>query len=293
MRKFTTSSSSGPVLATVVSLTSSCSTALDRLLPVLQYPRTQNAVVTVTTVYVGADPRFVAGFIYAPLENSIAQANGIDYMELGQPPERQHDHDRPAVDYEVDKRSPRSNTKVQRCREPAAAGVAAAVLTVTVARDRRDVHRLRERRSSTQQITDYLIRVVQPKLQAVEGVQSADILGGSSSRCAPGSTRTSSQRTTSRGGCQQRARREHFLSAVGRPRGRWCRVNLTPLPTCALVARVQNRVIKQQGARCQAQRRRQGDASAQRTTILKSASTARGRLYRHQRSRLRRTCSMS
>jgi Cation/multidrug efflux pump len=50
------------------------------LLPVREYPKTQNAVVNVTTVYIGADPELVSGFITTPLENSIAQANGIDYL---------------------------------------------------------------------------------------------------------------------------------------------------------------------------------------------------------------------
>ena len=49
-------------------------------LPILQFPRTQNAVVTVMTTYYGADADVVAGFITTPLENAIAQANGIDYM---------------------------------------------------------------------------------------------------------------------------------------------------------------------------------------------------------------------
>ena len=49
-------------------------------LPVLQYPRTENAVVTVSTTYYGADADVVDGFITTPLENAIAQANGIDYM---------------------------------------------------------------------------------------------------------------------------------------------------------------------------------------------------------------------
>src|ERR1700744_6023800 len=49
-------------------------------LPILQYPRTENAIVTVSTTYYGADPDTVAGFITTPLENAIAQANGIDYM---------------------------------------------------------------------------------------------------------------------------------------------------------------------------------------------------------------------
>src|ERR1700760_4223563 len=49
-------------------------------LPILEYPKTENAVVTITTVYYGADPETVAGFVTTPLENVIAQANGIDYM---------------------------------------------------------------------------------------------------------------------------------------------------------------------------------------------------------------------
>ena len=50
------------------------------ILPVLQFPRTQNAVITVSTTYFGADPDLVAGFITTPLENAISQVNGIDYM---------------------------------------------------------------------------------------------------------------------------------------------------------------------------------------------------------------------
>ena len=70
-----------PVLAVVVSLLILI-LGLRALgsLGVRQYPETQNAVVTVTTVYTGADPSLVAGFITTPLENSIAQANGIDYL---------------------------------------------------------------------------------------------------------------------------------------------------------------------------------------------------------------------
>src|SRR5258708_8597418 len=81
MRKFTDIFIERPVLATVVSLTLLVLGLRSiGLLPVLQYPRTQNAVVTVTTTYFGADPSLVAGFITTPLENSIAQANGIDFM---------------------------------------------------------------------------------------------------------------------------------------------------------------------------------------------------------------------
>src|SRR5579862_7936476 len=70
-----------PVLASVVSLLIFVlGLRAYAVLPILQYPRTENAIVTVTTIYYGADPDVVAGFITTPLENAIAQANGIDYM---------------------------------------------------------------------------------------------------------------------------------------------------------------------------------------------------------------------
>ena len=52
-------------------------------LPVNQYPKTQNSVVTISTTYYGADAATVAGFITQPLESAIAQAQGIDYMSSG------------------------------------------------------------------------------------------------------------------------------------------------------------------------------------------------------------------
>ena len=70
-----------PVLATVVSLVILVLGLRSiGMLPVLQFPYTQNAVVTVTTAYPGADADLVASFIATPLENAISQANGIDYM---------------------------------------------------------------------------------------------------------------------------------------------------------------------------------------------------------------------
>jgi multidrug efflux pump len=65
-----------PVLAIVVSLVIlvlGLRAAMS--LPVLQYPRTEYAVVTVSTTYHGADPDLVAGFITTPLENAVAQAD--------------------------------------------------------------------------------------------------------------------------------------------------------------------------------------------------------------------------
>ena len=82
-----------PVLAIVVSLLILV-LGLRALgsLPIRQYPQTENAVVTVTTTYYGADPRRIAGFITQPLEKAIAQAQGIDYLSSTSVHRRLDDH---------------------------------------------------------------------------------------------------------------------------------------------------------------------------------------------------------
>src|SRR6187397_2877897 len=82
-----------PVLALVVSfviLIAGSNALLPILFPnlqglgglvVRQYPRSDIAAITVTTVYVGADAHLVQGFITTPLERAIAAADGIDYIQ--------------------------------------------------------------------------------------------------------------------------------------------------------------------------------------------------------------------
>src|SRR5262250_2159769 len=80
--KFTDLFVKRPVLAIVVNLVILIAGLQSiRSLSVRQYPRTDLAVVTVTTVYVGANADLVRGFITTPLERVIASADGIDYME--------------------------------------------------------------------------------------------------------------------------------------------------------------------------------------------------------------------
>src|SRR5512142_1070310 len=82
MKSFTDIFIRRPVLALVVNLVILIAgVQAIRSLNVRQYPRSDNATVTVTTVYVGASPDLVRGFITTPLERAIAAADGIDYLE--------------------------------------------------------------------------------------------------------------------------------------------------------------------------------------------------------------------
>src|SRR5450756_1869273 len=82
MKSFTDLFIRRPVLATVVSLIILIAgLQAIRSLNVRQYPHSENATVTVTTVYIGASANLVRGFVTQPLERAIAAADGIDYME--------------------------------------------------------------------------------------------------------------------------------------------------------------------------------------------------------------------
>src|ERR1043165_8231510 len=80
--KFTDLFVKRPVLAIVVNLVILIAGVQSiRALSVRQFPRTDVAVVTVTTAYVGANADLVRGFITTPIERVIASADGIDYLE--------------------------------------------------------------------------------------------------------------------------------------------------------------------------------------------------------------------
>ena len=169
-----------PVLATVVSLLILV-LGLRALatLQVLQYPQTENAVVTVTTVYYGADPDVVAGFITTPLENAIAQANGIDYMTSTSTSGVSTITVNLRLNYDADKALTEINTKISSVLNQLPTGTQQPALTVTVGQTIDAMYiGFNSDVLEPNQITDYLVRVVQPKLQAVPGVQTAEMLGG-------------------------------------------------------------------------------------------------------------------
>ncbi len=169
-----------PVLATVVSLMILV-IGLKALftLPILQYPRTQNAVIKVMTTYYGADANTMAGFITTPLENAIAQANGIDYMTSTSANGSSTITVNLRLNYDSNKALTEVSSKITSVRNQLPKEAQEPVLNIEIGQT---IDAMFLAFSSDvldrNSITDYLTRVVQPKLQAVEGVQTAEILGG-------------------------------------------------------------------------------------------------------------------
>jgi multidrug efflux pump len=168
-----------PVLATVISLLLLVLGLRSiNLLPIMQYPFTQNAIVTVSTTYTGADPDIIAGFITTPLENSIAQANGIDYMTSISTSSTSIITVNLLLNYDPLKALSDITTKVNAVLNQLPKNSQQPVITVSVGQTISSMYiGFYSEDLPINKITDYLLRVVQPKLQAVNGVQNAQILG--------------------------------------------------------------------------------------------------------------------
>src|SRR5438309_431100 len=171
-----------PVLAIVVNLVIIVAgLQAIRTLNVRQYPKLESATVTVRTAYVGANADLVRGFITTPLERSISAADGIDYVESQSTQGLSTINVRLKLNFNASSALADITARVNQVRadlppeaevpaiaiEPSDSQVAAMYLSFgsTILEDN--------------QVTDYLIRIVQPRLSALEGVQRADILGGS------------------------------------------------------------------------------------------------------------------
>ncbi len=239
-----------PVLATVVSLLILV-IGLRAVfsLPVLQYPRTQNAVVTVTTTYPGADPDVVAGFVTTPLEGAIAQANGIDTMTSTSVSGVSTITVNLRLNWDSGKALTEINAKVNSVLNQLPNGSQQPILTLKVGQTIDAMYiGFRSDVLAPNQVTDYLVRVVQPRLQSVEGVQTAEILGGKkfALRAWLDPDRLAAHRLTASDVSKALAAND-YIASVGSTKGQMIQVDLTASTSLHSVAEFRELAVKQSG----------------------------------------------
>src|SRR6478609_5774822 len=231
MKGFTDLFIKRPVLAIVVSFVILIAgLAAMKNLNVRQYPRSDIAAITVTTVYVGADAELVRGFITTPVERAMAAADGIDYIQSTSQQSVSTVTARLKLNYDANKALSDISSRVNAIRnnlppesqipviaiQPADSQIASAYLSFT------------SNILQPNEVTDYLVRLVQPRLTAVSGVQKAEILGGRTfamriwmkpDRMAALNVSPSDVRSA--------LSRNNYLAAVGSTKGSLLQVNLT------------------------------------------------------------------
>src|SRR5579885_918332 len=178
--KFTDIFVKRPVLAMVVNLVILIAgLQAIRSLSVRQYPRSDIAVVQITTVYVGANADLVRGFVTTPIERVVASADGIDYMESSSAQSLSTIQVHLKINYDTTAALRQIQVKCAQVRNdlPPEAQIPVIDLQTADTQFAAMYIGFASKDLDQNQITDYLTRVVQPKLSAISGVQKADILG--------------------------------------------------------------------------------------------------------------------
>jgi multidrug efflux pump len=251
MKSFTDLFIRRPVLALVVSLVILIAGfQAIRSLNVRQYPHSENATVTVTTVYIGASAELVRGFVTQPLERAIAAADGIEYLQSSSALGLSTITARLKLNYDSNKALSEISSKVNQVRNDLPPEAEVPVINIESADSQFASCYLNFTSDILEpnQITDYLVRIVQPRLSAIEGVQRADILGGrvfamriwlKPDRLAAFNISPNQIRLA--------LANNNFLSAVGRTKGSLIQVNLTANTNLRSVEEFKNLVIRQSG----------------------------------------------
>jgi len=219
-------------------------------LTVRQYPRSENASVTITTYYVGANADLVRGFITTPIERAIAAADGIDYVQSESAQGRSVITARLKLNFDPTKALSEISAKVNQVRGDLPPEAEVPVIEIVSADSERAAAYLRFVSDILRpnEITDYLSRVVQPRLTAVPGVQRADILGGRTfamriwlkpDRMAALNISPAQVRRALAG--------NNYLSAVGQTKGALVTVNLTANTDLQTAEEFEELVIRESG----------------------------------------------
>lgn len=168
-----------PVLAVVVSLLILVlGIRAVSSLTVRQYPKTENATVTVSTAYYGADAQTMAGFITQPLEQAISQAQGIDYLSSSSVSGVSTITATLRLNYDANRALTEITTQVNSVKNQLPPQAQQPVLNVQTGETIDAMYMgFYSDVLPTNNITDYLSRVVKPKLDSIDGVQTAELLG--------------------------------------------------------------------------------------------------------------------
>ena len=241
-----------PVLAIVVNLVILIAgLAAIRSLSVRQFPKSDIAVIKVTTAYIGANADLVRGYITTPLERVIAAMDGIDYMESSSAQGVSTITVHLKLNHDTNAALTQIQAKVAQVRNELPPESEAPVIELETADNQFAAMYLGFSATDLDpnQITDYLTRVVQPRLSAISGVQRADILGG---RTFAMRIWLKPDQMAARGispsDVEQALAANNYLSALGRTKGSMVSVNLVANTDLQTAAEFEQLVVKQNGS---------------------------------------------
>jgi multidrug efflux pump len=240
-----------PVLAVVVNLVILIAgLQAIRSVTVRQFPRSDVAVVRVTTAYIGASADLVRGFITAPLERVIAGADGIDYLESSSAQGVSTIVVHLQLNYDTNAALTQIQAKVAQVRNELPPEAEAPIIELETADNQFAAMYLgfSSEDLNQNQVTDYLNRVVQPKLSAIPGVQRAEIFGDRTFAMRIWlNPDTMAALGISPSDVRQALAQNNVLSTLGRTKGSMVSVNLVANTNLETAEEFRRLVVKESG----------------------------------------------
>ncbi len=240
-----------PVLAMVVNLLILIAGLWSvRSLAVREYPRSDIAIIRVTTAYIGASPDLVRGYISEPLERSISTADGIDFIESSSAQSVSTITAHLKLNYDTNAALTQIQSKVAAVRNDLPPEAEAPIIQLESSDTQFPAAYVGFSSPDLDQneITDYLVREVQPKLTAISGIQRAEIFGD----------RTFAMRIwlepekmaalqISPSDVRNALEQNNYLSALGRTKGSMTSVNLVANTNLQTAEEFRQLVVKEEG----------------------------------------------
>ncbi|MFA6036743.1 MAG: efflux RND transporter permease subunit [Legionellales bacterium] len=177
--KFTDIFIQRPVLATVVSLLI-LALGIRSLfvLTVSEFPFTENGIITIETPYTGANPEVIESFITSTMESAVAQSNGIDYMSSVSSQGLSTVSVFLQLNYDTDKALTEITSNVSSVVDQFPAESQAPEISIDVAQATDLMYiGFYSDTLSRSEITDYILRVAQPRIRAVHQILDAELIG--------------------------------------------------------------------------------------------------------------------
>jgi multidrug efflux pump len=238
-----------PVLASVVSLLIFILGVRSLVeLDLRQYPKTQNTTVTVTTAYPGASSDLVQGFITQPLQQAIAEADGIDFISSTSAQGVSTIEAHMRLNYDPNAAVAEIQGKVASQTGVLPEAAQNPVIDKSTGSDMALMYlAFYSEEMSLPQITDYLTRVVQPQLQALQGVAKAELIGNKTyaMRIWLDPARMASLKVSG-DEVAQVLRANNYLAGVGRIQGESVQVDLSATTDASTVDDFKRLVVRSQ-----------------------------------------------
>jgi len=146
---------------------------------VRQYPELETSVINITTAYPGASAELIQGFISTPIQQAVSSTAGIDYVRSSSTNSVSMVEVHMKLGIDADVALTEVSTKVSSIREELPAESQDPVIAKASATGfALAYYGFYSKTLSDVEVTDYLLRTIQPALSTVKGVAQAQILGG-------------------------------------------------------------------------------------------------------------------